>query len=389
MNDRLVLVAGNGHLADRLESLLRPLRQVARVADVLPGALGPFEEALKRAGIADASGIYVADDSDAANIQLVLASLKLRPDIRITMALSNERLVPHLKRLHEDFVVVNPWEIVVPDILEALKAPASADVESAAALPPERARRSSGWMRTNQLLVALAVTFASLIVVATVFFHYSEHLDWMTALYFVVTMATTTGFGDISLRTSSALAKVVGMLTMVSAISFVSLFFSLIIDRIVARRTAVLLGHRRHHMSGHVIVCGLGRIGHHLVKQLREESYPVLVIERNADNRFLPAIRESGVPVMIADATLSNTLIDAAVEHASAVASVMQDDLTNLEVGLNARALHPKIRVVLRVFDRETADELKRRLNIHYAISTSAIAAQRVLERGARDSSNK
>jgi FlaA1/EpsC-like NDP-sugar epimerase len=297
------------------------------------------------------------------------------------MALSNERLVPHLQRLHPDFVVVNPWEIVVPDILEALKAPATSTVESTGALPSQPGK-SAEWMRANPFLLALAATFAALMAVATIFFHFSENLDWLTAAYFVVTMATTTGFGDISLRGSSALAKIVGMLTMVSAISFVSLFFSLIIDRIVARRTQNLLGHRRHQMTGHVVVCGLGRIGYHLVRTLRDEAYPVLVIEKDADNRFLPAIRESGVPVIIADATLGNTLVDAAVDRASAVASVMQNDLVNLEVGLNARALHPKLRVVLRVFDRETAEELKRRLNIHYAISTSAIAAQRIVELG-------
>lgn len=53
----------------------------------------------------------------------------------------------------------------------------------------------------------------------------------------------------------------------------------------------------------------------------------------------------------------------------------------NLEVGLNARAIHPRIRVILRIFDRDTAEELRQRLNIHYAISLSAIAARAMLER--------
>ena len=172
------------------------------------------------------------------------------------------------------------------------------------------------------------------------------------------------------------------MLTMLSAIAFVSVFFSLLIDRMVARRTETLLGRRRHYLAGHVVVCGLGRVGYHLVERLRAESYPVLVIEKNADSRFLAAVREIGVPVMIADATLATTLMDAAVDKAAAVASLVDDDLVNLEVGLNARAIHPKIRVILRIFDRETAEELKQRIHIHYAISTSAIAAQRVLERG-------
>ena len=86
---------------------------------------------------------------------------------------------------------------------------------------------------------------------------------------------------------------------------------------------------------------------------------------------------------MIADATVPETLINAAVDRASAVASIMSDDLVNLEVGLNARAIHPRIRVILRIFDGDTAEELRQRMNIHYALSTSAIAARAMLDRGA------
>jgi voltage-gated potassium channel Kch len=194
-------------------------------------------------------------------------------------------------------------------------------------------------------------------------------------------MGTTTGFGDISLRNSSVVAKVVGMMTMLSSIAFVSIFFSLLIDRIIARRTERLLGHGRHALVDHVVVCGLGRVGYHLVEKLRAEAYPLLVVEKDPGNRFLPAIRELRVPVIIADASAPATLCDAAVDKASAVASIVNDDLVNLEVGLNARAIHPRIRVILRIFDRDTAEELRERLNIHYAISTSAIAARVMLER--------
>jgi hypothetical protein len=251
------------------------------------------------------------------------------------MALSNERLVPHLQELHPNLLVINPWEIVTPDIVRALKAPASTTVTSVAALPPGRIRRHP-WARGNVVLLALAAAFATLLSAATVFFHYSEQLDWITAVYFVVTMATTTGFGDISLRTSSAGAKVLGIVTMISVMAFVSVFFSLLFDRIVARRTEIILGRGRHRLAGHVIVCGLGRVGYHLVERLRGENYPVLVIERDADHHFLAAIRERGIPVMIADATVANTLVDAAVDQAAAVASVVNDDLVSLQVGLNA-----------------------------------------------------
>ena len=378
----LILIAGSGHLADRLEALLRSTRVVARVDAVHPGPLAPFEDALERANIRAAAALYVVDDRDAANVQFALAALKVRPELPITMALSNAGLVPHLQALHPNLLVINPWEIVTPDIVRALKAPASTAVASAAALPPDRIHRHT-WKSGSVVLMVLAAAFATLLASATVFFHYSEQLDWLTALYFVVTMATTTGFGDITLRTSSAAAKLLGIVTMISAIAFASVFFSLLVDRIVAQRTENILGRRRHRLIGHVIVCGLGRVGYHLVERLRAENYPVLVIERDANNQFLATIREKGIPVMIADATVANTLVDAAVEQASAVASLVNDDLVSLEVGLNARAIHPRIRVILRIFDGDTATELRQRLNIHYTISTSAIAARAILEREA------
>jgi voltage-gated potassium channel Kch len=378
-----VLIAGSGHLGDRLELLLRPTRSVVRVEPVHPGPLGTFERALERASIATAASIYIVDDRDAANFQFVLAALKLRPDIFITMALSNERLAPHIRQLHPNLVVVNPWETVASDIVKALKEPAATAAASAAAFPIVQ-RRYRTWIRENRVLLWLAAAFLSLIASATAFFHASEGLDWITAVYFVVTMGTTTGFGDISLRNSSVSAKIVGMLTMLSAITFVSIFFSLLIDRIIAQRTENLLGHRRHVLNGHVVVCGLGRVGYHLVGKLRAEAYPVLVVEKDAGNRFLAAVRELGIPVMIADATAAGTLADAAVDRASAVASIVDDDLVNLEVGLNARAIHPRVRVILRIFDRDTAEELRQRINIHYAISTSAIAARAMLERDAQ-----
>jgi hypothetical protein len=168
-----------------------------------------FERALERASIATAASIYVVDDQDAANIQFVLAALKLRPDIGITMALSNERLVPHLQQLHPNLIVVNPWETIAPEIVKGLKAPAATAAASPAALPIVRPPYRS-WLRENRVLLTIAAAFLSLLAAATAFFHATEQLDWMTAAYFVVTMATTTGFGDISLRASSVSAKVGG-----------------------------------------------------------------------------------------------------------------------------------------------------------------------------------
>ena len=178
MSGSHVLIAGSGRLADRLEGLLRPTRAVARVDVVNPGPLAPFEDALEHANIQAAASLYIVDDRDAANVQFALAALKVRPELAITMALSNGRLVPHLQELHPNLSVINPWEIVTPDIVRALKAPASTAVTSAAALPPARTRRHP-WKRGTLVLMALAAAFATLLASATVLEVGAYHSGWI------------------------------------------------------------------------------------------------------------------------------------------------------------------------------------------------------------------
>jgi voltage-gated potassium channel Kch len=87
------------------------------------------------------------------------------------------------------------------------------------------------------------------------------------------------------------------------------------------------------------------------------------------------AIYARRLPVVIGDAKLERTLRDAGLLRAKALLSVTSDDLTNLEVGLNAKLLNPGMRVVLRVYDQVLAQALHESLDIHFAFSTSAIAA--------------
>lgn len=126
---------------------------------------------------------------------------------------------------------------------------------------------------------------------------------------------------------------------------------------------------------GHIIVCGLGHVGYRVVKQLLEFGQEVVAIERNPDAVFLERVRRMGVPVLIGDASDVDRLREAGTEHAQAVVVATNDDLMNLRIALNVRSLNPDIRIVLRMFDAELAEQLGKGLGIRTAFSTSAIAA--------------
>ncbi len=82
-----------------------------------------------------------------------------------------------------------------------------------------------------------------------------------------------------------------------------------------------------------------------------------------------------GVPIIIADARCSANLIKAGVERADAIIPCSNDELSNLDIALDARELNPGIKVVMRMFDADLARRVEKGFGIHTAFSTSALSA--------------
>lgn len=127
--------------------------------------------------------------------------------------------------------------------------------------------------------------------------------------------------------------------------------------------------------SDHIIVCGLGKLGYRVTLQLLEFGQSVVAIEREPDKDFIASARERDVPVIIGDARQRVVLRKAGIERASAVICCTQDELANLDIALDAREMHPDIKVVLRMFDETLASKVEKGFGIHTAFSMSALAA--------------
>jgi Trk K+ transport system NAD-binding subunit len=125
----------------------------------------------------------------------------------------------------------------------------------------------------------------------------------------------------------------------------------------------------------HVVICGMGKVGYRVAKELLKLGEDVIGIEHNAELPFLDEIRQLNVPVLVGDARKQEWLEKARVEDASAIVVCTADDLTNLDIALEAREMHPGIKVVMRMFDGQLAERVRRGFNIHTAFSTSALAA--------------
>lgn len=99
-------------------------------------------------------------------------------------------------------------------------------------------------------------------------------------------------------------------------------------------------------LKGHVIICGFGRIGVMLAKDLKDGGVDVLILERD-DGRVAHA-RADGHLVMQADAADETSLKAAGVERARVLATVVPDDAANVFITLTARSLNPALHIIAR-----------------------------------------
>lgn len=127
--------------------------------------------------------------------------------------------------------------------------------------------------------------------------------------------------------------------------------------------------------SKHVIVCGMGKVGYRVTQELLNFGREVVAVELNSEGRFVEKAQGLRIPVIIADARRSTNLIRAGVERADAIIPCTDDELTNLDIALDAREINPHIKVVMRMFDADLARRIEKGFGIHTAFSTSALAA--------------
>ncbi len=201
-----------------------------------------------------------------------------------------------------------------------------------------------------------------------------QRLGWAEALYSTLTL--------IFLQPVLPFPRAVGLQLLFILIPLVGL--ALVADGVVRFGVALFDRHERKEAwqvaiastyRNHVIVCGLGKVGYRVVKELLHLGEEVVGVELDAACPFLEELAGLGVPVLIGNARQRETLEKARVREASAIVACTQDDLANLDIALDARELNPGIKVVMRMFDAQLAEKVRSGFGIHTAFSTSALAA--------------
>ena len=201
--------------------------------------------------------------------------------------------------------------------------------------------------------------FAILISVGTLGFYFIGGNEWslIDSFYMTIITMTTVGFGEVHplsdlgrLWTSFVIVfGVSGFLYMLSEIGAELVEFRVYKENKKKRKI--------RKMKNHYIICGYGRMGAVIAKELHDKDYPFVVVELDQDK--VDKISALGYQSILGDATIEKTLEEAGIHEAAGIVVCLNNDPDNLFVTLTARSLNHDAFLVSRCSQINNKPKLK------------------------------
>tara|TARA_Y100001968_G_scaffold4511_1_gene4006 strand:+ start:1141 stop:2178 length:1038 start_codon:yes stop_codon:yes gene_type:complete len=187
----------------------------------------------------------------------------------------------------------------------------------------------------------------------------TEGWDWGDCLWMVLITITTIGFGEVEVLTSAG--RIITFLIIGGGLFVVQLtlqrFIQLSELGYFIRLEELRLRRLIRRMENHVIICGYGRTGKEIAEQLRSEQISTIIIE--IDHSRKSEAEEKGFNVLLADATMDESLLQAGVKNCRSLVVTLPSDAANLYVVLSAKALNNRCRLIARAANEEASNKLK------------------------------
>ncbi len=209
-------------------------------------------------------------------------------------------------------------------------------------------------------ILLLGVTVVCLLLLGAVGLALSEKVGFWYAFRWALDTAATVGGFPQPRTTVGQIVEValvvLGVGTLFYALATVAEFF-------VAGHLGDLLGARRMQrmidsLTDHHIICGFGRVGRQVARDLRAARADYVVVDSTGANRHLADA--PGLCFIEGDAADDAVLIQAGIARARSLIACADSDANNVFITLTARGLRADIPIVARAAIEDTEKKLKR-----------------------------
>jgi voltage-gated potassium channel len=230
----------------------------------------------------------------------------------------------------------------------------------------------------------LGIVIGTIVIGTAGYMVLDPEFQLLDALYMTVITLTTVGFREVQPLTEAG-----RVWTMLLALAGVGLIFGsvgivaeyLVVEATSGRREAKQMADAVNKLSGHYILCGFGRVGQTVARELVHAGRKVVVIDIMSDS--LGRARREGFLEVEGDATEEATLRAAGIDRAKGLITTIDSDAHNVYVILSARALNPKLFVVARANMADSEGRLMQ-AGANRVVSPYTMAGHRLAELATR-----
>lgn len=200
---------------------------------------------------------------------------------------------------------------------------------------------------------------AALVAFGTIGYYFFENMPIFDAFYMTIITISTVGFSEIVPLTK--VGRSITVVVIILGISVGTYTVGIIVQWLVGGELQKIFGRRKLQkqiadLRNHFIICGFGRIGHIICKELFEDSVKFVVIEKDAAT--IEDLISLKYLCLEMDATNEDALLAGGIMNAKGLVTAVNSDANNVFITLTAKGLRPDIFVLARASEERNEEKL-------------------------------
>jgi voltage-gated potassium channel len=224
----------------------------------------------------------------------------------------------------------------------------------------------------------IAIAFLLVVILGTLGYMLIEKWSLSDAIYMTFITISTVGYKEV--RELSEAGRIFTIFVILGGTGTMIYTLTTLVQYFVEGQLAGIFG-RRHmkdeisKLTGHVILCGYGKVGREVARVFENEGTKFVVIESNVEVTQKTTI--DGCLCVQGDATRDSVLKESGILKARALVAALSSDADNLYVTLSAKELNPNIFVVARM-DNEASESKFKHAGANRTMSPYGIGGRRL-----------
>ncbi|MFV9646731.1 MAG: potassium channel family protein [Desulfobacterales bacterium] len=210
-------------------------------------------------------------------------------------------------------------------------------------------------------IIRALILLGLVLLIGTAGYAVIEGWKILDAIYMTVITITTVGYGEV--RAVSPTGRVFTIALICMGMGIIAYTLGMVAQVMVELQVRSIFGRKKlglkiKSIKNHYVLCGYGRIGRIISQELKASRIPLLVIDSNPDSK--QGLEQQDIPYIIDDATSEDVLIEAGIERAKGLISVVLSDADNLFITMTARGLNPGLFILARAEEEKSHKKLLR-----------------------------